>query len=309
MKEVHKPVLLQKVVELLAPKANQNFVDVTCGFGGHAERILELTGPKGMVIGIDQDQEALKASVERLRPFGGRFKPFLGSFTAIAEAVGRMPVNGGIIADLGVSSYQLETAERGFSFMRVGPLDMRMNQGAKLKAETIVNEWPRGRIAKILKSYADERFASRIATSIERERKKKTLKTTGELAEVVKEAIPRKFWPKNIHPATKTFQAIRMAVNDELNQLRQFLPEAIVLLESRARLAVITFHSREDALVKNFLRNQAKPCQCPPDFPECICGKKPQIKILTKKSVSATDQEIAESPRSRSARLTVAEKI
>ncbi|MDD5693025.1 MAG: 16S rRNA (cytosine(1402)-N(4))-methyltransferase RsmH [Patescibacteria group bacterium] len=309
MNSEHTPVLLHEVIDLLAPKKNQNFVDATCGFGGHTEAILKLTGPKGIVIGIDQDEEALKSATERLKPFGERFKPHFGNFSQTAEAVDGLKIDGGILADLGVSSYQIDTAKRGFSFQKTGPLDMRMSKETSLTAEKIVNDWSKEEIAVILKQYADERFAVRIASAICRERGVKRLETTTKLAEIVKEAIPRKFWPKGVNPATKTFQAIRIAVNDELNQLKQFLPQALKILEPHARIAVITFHSREDYIVKKILKEEANPCTCPPDFPKCVCEKKPKIKIITKKSIQATSQEMDENPRSRSARLIVAEKI
>ncbi len=309
MNSEHIPVLLKEVIDLLTPEKNQNYIDATCGFGGHSEALLNRSGPNGTVIGIDQDKEALEATTARLKTFGKRFIPYLGNFSQIYEAVGTLKINGGILVDLGVSSYQLSIAERGFSFKNKGPLDMRMSKETSLTAEVVVNDWPEEEIAKILKQYADERFAKRIASAICNKREDRRLKTTTELAEIVNEAIPKRFWPKQINPATKTFQAIRIAVNDELNQLKIFLPKAVEILKPQARIAVITFHSREDYIVKNYLKAVAHPCVCPPDFPRCVCGKKPKIKIITKKSIQATSQEMVENPRSRSARLIVAEKL
>ncbi len=309
MKEEHIPVLLHEVVECLTPKANKNFIDATCGFGGHAEAILEKTAPNGILIGIDQDTEALHLSKKRLEKYGDRFRDKLSNFSRIDEAARGIQVTGGILADLGVSSYQLDEVSRGFSFTKEGPLDMRMDASQELTAEMVVNGYPVDKLTKILKNFADERFATRIVERIDIARSKKPVKTTSELAEIVWDSIPKKYRQKGVNPATRTFQAIRMEVNNELGHLAEFLPKATSLLEKEARIAVITFHSREDKIVANFLREQANPCKCPPDFPECVCGRKPKIRIITKKSIQPGEEEIRNNPRSRSARLRVAEKI
>lgn len=309
MKEAHTPVLLQEVIEFLAPKANQNFIDATCGFGGHAEAILNKIGPSGILIGIDQDKEALKSSQERLVKFGERFKPFQGNFSKIDEAASGLVITGGVLADLGVSSYQIDEAVRGFSFAKEGPLDMRMDTNLELTAEMVINGYPVEKLTKIISSYADERFARRIVERIDTARSRKPIKTTIELAEIVWDSVPKRFRQKGINPATRTFQAIRMEVNNELGHLKEFIPKAIEILKPEARLAMITFHSREDKVVASYFKESANPCKCPPDFPECVCGAKPKIKIITKKSISATNRETLENPRSRSARLRVVEKI
>ena len=309
MKQKHIPVLLKEVLFFLQPQANKNYVDVTLGFGGHTKAILNLNGPKGIVIGIDRDEEALMATSRFLADYKERFKAFHGNFTNVDEATKDISINGGIIADLGVSSFQLDTADRGFSFKDNAPLDMRMNRKETLTAEIIVNEFSEDDLKKILYEYGEENFGSRISKGIIEARKGKKITTTGELAEIVKKALPRRFWPQKIHPATRTFQAIRIAVNNELGSLKEFLPKAINLLEPGARLAIISFHSLEDRIVKKIFVEKSIKCVCPPQFPKCICDKKPEIKIITKKPIMASESEIAENPRSRSAKLRVIEKL
>ncbi len=309
MNSPHIPVLLQEVIHGLRPTSDKNFIDATLGFGGHSEKILELTGPDGRLIGIDQDATALDYAAKRLQPFGERFMPYLGNYTEIAQAAQEMPVDGGILADIGVSSYQLDEAERGFSFKEDGPLDMRMSKENPLTAASIVNEWDTDEMARVISEYGEEKFAYRIATRITEARDQKYIETTKELAEIVSAAIPRRFWPERVNPATKTFQALRIVVNDELGVLREFLPKAMELLQPGARLAVISFHSLEDRIVKDFMRERANPCTCPPDFPKCICGKEADGVVITKKPIVATEEELATNPRSRSAKLRIIEKI
>jgi 16S rRNA (cytosine1402-N4)-methyltransferase len=305
----HKPVLLQEVLEYLSPKKNQNYVDCTVGFGGHAEKILEKTAPTGVLIGIDQDKDTLEAAERYLDRFKGRFQPRWGNFTELAKVTAGIPINGGIIADLGVSSKQLDETERGFSFAKEAPLDMRMNRASGLTAYKVVNEYSSERLTEILRKYGDEKFAKKIAENIVLARELKGIEKTTELADVVRNSIPRRFWPRRIDPATRTFQAIRIEVNDELHKLEQFLPLTVEVLKPGARLAVITFHSREDKIVKSFLRHEENPCECPPEFPECRCGIKPTLKIINRKAITASEEEIETNPRSRSARLRIAEKI
>lgn len=306
MKEIHRPVLLQEVVHGLAVTKGKTYIDATLGFGGHSEEII---AHGGNVIGIDQDETALASAKGRLEAAGEHFTARKGNFRDIDKIVEGEAVNGGILADIGVSSYQLDEASRGFSFKDSGPLDMRMDQGASLTAENIVNEWSAKEISKIIREYGEENFASRIADHIVRAREIKHIETTGELAEIVRAAIPRKFWPKGINPATRTFQGIRIAVNDELGALTEFLPKATDHLQPGTRLAVITFHSLEDRIVKDFMRERANPCTCPPTFPKCVCGKVADVKIITKKPITATEEEINTNPRSRSAKLRIIEKL
>jgi len=309
MKQKHIPVLLKEVLFYLQPQANKNYVDATLGFGGHTKAILNLNGPKGIVIGVDRDEEALMATSRLLVDYKERFKAFHGNFTDVDEATKNISIDGGIIADLGVSSFQLDTADRGFSFKDNAPLDMRMNRKETLTAEIIVNEFSEDDLKKILYEYGEENFSPRISEGIVEARKSKKITTTGELVEIVKKLIPRKFWPQKIHPATRTFQAIRIAVNNELGSLKEFLPKAINLLEPGARLAIISFHSLEDRMVKKIFVEKSIKCVCPPQFPKCICDKKPEIKIITKKPIMASESEIAKNPRSRSAKLRVIEKL
>ena len=309
MEDPHTPVLLHEVISYLSPSNGKNYIDATLGFGGHSEAILKLTSPNGKLIGIDQDIEALEYSVKRLEAYGERFIPYHGNYTEIGEIAHLINVNGGILADIGVSSLQFDEAERGFSFRQDGPLDMRMNRDNQFNATNIVNEWQECEIAKVIRKYGEERFASKIAKHIVEVREKQYIKTTKELADIVERAIPRKFWPERVHPATKTFQALRIVVNDELDVLEKFLPKAMDLLQPGARLAVISFHSLEDKIVKGFMKERANPCTCPPEFPKCICGKVADGIIVTRKPVIATEKEIVENPRSRSAKLRVIEKI
>jgi len=309
MKVLHIPVLSHEVIQHLDPKPGKHFIDATLGFGGHSEMILTKTGPNGKLLGIDQDQKALDYSSERLKPFGIRFQPRRGNFSEIAEIAKDFQVTGGILADIGVSSVQLDEASRGFSFTNLGPLDMRMDNTSELTAQMIVNTWEKTRIAKLIREYGEEKFANRIAQHIVQARKTGHIETTTELASIVSQAIPRKFWPKGINPATRTFQALRIAVNDELGVLTSFLPAATDLLSSDARLAVITFHSLEDRIVKDFMRSRANPCTCPKEFPKCVCGQVADVKLVTKRPITASEEEIKTNPRARSAKLRVLQKI
>lgn len=309
MNEKHVPVLSHEVIVSLDPRPRQNYIDATLGFGGHSELILQQITPGGRLLGIDQDEAALEYAKKRLIPFGTNFEAKWGNFSEIAELATGFPVTGGILADIGVSSVQLGEAERGFSFTKAGPLDMRMDRSQTLTASEIVNSWEESRIAKIIREYGEERFANRIAQHIVEARTNGHIETTVMLAEIVSGAIPRKFWPKGINSATRTFQAVRIAVNDELGVLTEFLPVATDLLQTGARLAVITFHSLEDRIVKDFMRERANPCTCPPEFPKCVCGKVADVKMITKKPITATQEEIDENPRSRSAKLRIIEKL
>jgi len=309
MNDKHVPVLSQEVLAGLNPGPGKNFIDATLGFGGHSELILKKISPNGRLLGIDQDEDALAYASRRLTAYGERFLPARGNFAQIASLAAGYEVTGGILADIGVSSVQLDEAQRGFSFTHAGPLDMRMDRSQSLTASEIVNSWEETRIAKIIRQYGEENFAGRIARAIVKAREEAPITTTSGLAEIVSSAIPRKFWPKGISPATRTFQGIRIAVNDELGVLTTFLPAATDLLQPGARLAVITFHSLEDRIVKDFMRERANPCTCPKEFPKCNCGKVADVKLVTRKPIVATDEEIASNPRSRSAKLRILEKI
>jgi 16S rRNA (cytosine1402-N4)-methyltransferase len=306
MKEIHKPVLLQEVIDGLSIAKGKTYVDATLGFGGHSEMII---AHGGNVIGIDQDETALVSASKRLEATGEHFSVKRGNFRDIDKIIAETVVDGGILADIGVSSYQLDNAIRGFSFRDNGPLDMRMDRDAELTAEMIINQWSAAEITKVLREFGEERFASRVAGRIVGTRETRHIETTGELAEIVASAIPRKFWPDRIHPATRSFQGLRIAVNDELGALEEFLPKATNLLQPGTRLAVITFHSLEDRIVKNYFRERANPCTCPPEFPKCNCGLTTDIRLITKKPIVATEEEILNNPRSRSAKLRIVEKL
>lgn len=283
-------------------------VDGTVGLGGHARLILERIGPDGRLLGIDRDDAALDEARRRLA--GLRPEPLLrrGDFrdlASIAREAGLDRVDG-VLLDLGVSSPQLDQPERGFSFRQDGPLDMRMDRRADLTAERVVNGLPRRELADVIRRLGEERWAARIAGFIVDRR---PLRTTRELAAAVEAAVPRAAWPRDIHPATRTFQAIRMHVNDELGSLDAGLRGAVEILSAGGRLVVIAFHSLEDAAVKRFLAQESRDCVCPPQQPVCTCGHRAQLRILTRKPVRPAQDEVAANPRSRSARLRAAVRL
>jgi 16S rRNA (cytosine1402-N4)-methyltransferase len=301
----HLSVLSQESIELLRLRPGATVVDGTLGLGGHAALILERIRPGGRLLGIDRDEAALEAARSRLA--GADPPPVLrqGNFAdlaAIAAAAGFDRVDG-VLLDLGVSSPQLDDPGRGFSIRREGPLDMRMDRRAPLTAERVVNELPERELAALVRRLGEERWAARIAGFVVRRR---PLRTTRELASAVEAAIPRAAWPRDIHPATRTFQAIRMHVNDELGSLEQGLRGAVEILSTDGRLVVIAFHSLEDAVVKRFLALESRDCICPPRQPVCTCGHRASLRILTRKPVRPSADEVAENPRSRSARLRAA---
>lgn len=315
----HIPVLLDEVIKLLEPKPNQNFIDCTIGGGGHAEEILKRTAPDGKLIGIDLDEKALAIAHERLAKYKDRVVLVHDNFSKlkqITHELTKLHQIDGILFDLGLSSFLLQDQSRGFSFQIDGPLDMRFDKSNTLTAKEILNNWPKQNIARVLWEYGQEKFSKRIAQKIINIRKKQKFIKTGQLVEAVllvyreqlktKQKIPR---ITHIHPATQTFQALRIAVNDELNILKNALPPALEILKPIGRLAIISFHSGEDRIVKEFFRNEAKDCLCPPSFPVCQCGHKARLKILTKKPIQPSWEEIQKNLRARSARLRVAEKI
>lgn len=302
----HTSVLLAETIELLAPKPEEAFVDATLGLGGHTKRLLE-TEATLRVIGIDQDQEAMTKAKERLKVFGDRVEFRHGNFGDIRKFVAEAD---GILADLGVSSLQLDSESRGFSFRFDAPLDMRMDtSGDDESAAELLERLTEEEIANVIYGYGEERFSRRIARRIvERRNSGNPVRTTKELAELVERSVPRK--PKDkIHPATKTFQALRIAVNRELEVLERFLKDAIDLLKPNGRLAIIAFHSLEDRMVKQAFLKASGKCQCPPRIPQCQCGAKREVEILTKKPITATLEELDLNPRSRSAKLRAVRKL
>ncbi len=306
----HISVLLEECLEGLAIKPNGVYVDGTLGGAGHSSRIAaQLT--TGRLIGIDRDPVALQAAAERLTPYMDRVTLVHSNFCEMAQAVKDLGLSGvdGILLDLGVSSPQLDDAERGFSYMADAPLDMRMNGEDTLTAFAVVNTWSYEELKRILFDYGEERYAPRIAAAICRRREEKSISTTLELADIIRSAMPPQALREKQHPAKRSFQAIRIAVNDELGSVERAMEAAIPLLNPGGRLAVITFHSLEDRIVKNAMAEAAKGCTCPPSFPVCVCGKKPLVKLISRKPIVASDVELEANPRSRSAKLRVCEKI
>lgn len=307
MEFVHRSVLLDECIEALAIRPDGIYVDGTLGGAGHSFEIARrLTS--GRLIGIDRDTVALAAAAQRLAPFADRVTTVHSNFSEVAAVLDGLGISGadGMLFDLGVSSPQLDDAARGFSYMADAPLDMRMNREDSLTAYEIVNTWPQDELRRILYEYGEERYAPQIAAAIVRAR---PLTTTLELVDVIRSALPAQALREKQHPAKRSFQAIRIAVNDELNAVSTMMRTAIDCLNTGGRLAVITFHSLEDRIVKNAMQTAARGCTCPPEFPVCVCGKKPQLRIVTRKPIVSGDAELADNPRARSAKLRVAEKL
>ena len=306
----HISVLLEECLEGLNIKPDGIYVDGTLGGAGHSSRIAaELT--TGMLIGIDRDPVALKAAGERLAPFGERVKLVHANFSEVAQVLQELNLSGmdGMLMDLGVSSPQLDDGQRGFSYMADAPLDMRMNGNDPFNAAQLVNTWSQAELKRILYDYGEERYAPQIAAAICRRREQKPIETTLELVDIIRSAMPPAALREKQHPAKRSFQAIRIAVNDELSAVEKVMGDAIRLLKPGGRLAVITFHSLEDRIVKNAMAEAAKGCTCPPSFPVCVCGKKPLVKIISRKPITASEEELEQNPRSRSAKLRVCEKL
>lgn len=303
----HEPVLLDEVIRLLRPGKDGIYLDCTVGGGGHAEAILRTGGLTTRLIGVDRDSEAYKRSRERLKPFGGRVELHYDSFEKMSGLLAGRKMDG-ILMDLGVSSFMLDEPSRGFSFDADGPLDMRMDTREPLTAAEIVNGRPEKELSRIFKNYGEERFASRIARAVVRQRTVKPITGTLELAELVKSVIPRS-QSSRIHPATRVFMALRIAVNRELENLEAAVNSAVEHLVTGGRLVVISFHSLEDRIVKRALAALAKGCVCPPAMPICVCGIKPAVELLFKKPVKAGPEETARNPRSRSAKLRAAQRL
>ncbi|MFZ5810245.1 MAG: 16S rRNA (cytosine(1402)-N(4))-methyltransferase RsmH [Chloroflexota bacterium] len=302
----HKPVLYQEVLHYLLPRSGKKYVDCTVGLGGHAEGILEASSPHGELLGLDVDPTALELAAKALEKYAARFRLVQSSYTTLItqlEEIGWQSVEG-VLLDLGVSSLQLDTPSRGFSFRADAPLDMRFNPLAETTAADLVNRLPEEELASIIFEYGEERFARQIARAIVVSR---PLETTAQLARIVERVVGRR--EQEIHPATRTFQALRIAVNQELDEIRAVLPQALEALSVGGRLVVISFHSLEDRLVKTFLQTESRDCICPPRQPLCTCGHRARLKLLTRKPIRPSQAEIEYNPRARSARLRAAEKI
>lgn len=311
MSDYHNPVMLAEILDFLRPEPGQTFMDCTLGGGGHSLEIAKRIIPDGKIIGIDQDSDALHAAAQNLSAYKENVILERGNFSDIAKIAEKLQLTSvdGVLMDLGVSSYQLETPERGFSFRFDAPLDMRMDRSQKVTAEELVNSLPERSLTDLIFKYGEERWAKRIAKFIIESRSRGRIQTTGELVDIIKAAVPVGARAENIHPATRTFQALRIEVNQELQVLQSGLDAAIELLASNGRIAVLSYHSLEDRIVKDTFARQAGRCTCPHGLPICVCDSKKRVRILTRKPVLPTEAEIDDNPRSRSAKLRVAEKI
>ena len=306
----HVSVLLNECLEGLNIKENGIYVDGTLGGAGHSSEILKRLSKEGRLIGIDQDTDALKAAKERLKDYSN--VTFVHSnFSNIENVLNNLNIDGvdGILMDLGVSSYQLDEGERGFSYMKDAPLDMRMNRDNDFSAYNVINEYSEEDLYRIIRDYGEEKFARRIASFIVENRQEKNIETTLELVEIIKNAIPAKARREGPHPAKRTFQAIRIEVNSELSILNKTIEDGVEKLNKGGRMAIITFHSLEDRIVKNKFRDLAVSCRCPKEFPVCVCGEKAKVKIISRKAIEPTKEEVEINPRSRSAKLRVIEKL
>ena len=314
MSYFHIPVLQKEVVEIINPKSGENLIDGTLGGGGHSKAILEKTSPDGKLLGIDLDTEAIKESERKLEKYSKRIILRKGNFTnfiKIKEENNFCSFNI-FFLDLGISSQQLNNEALGISFLKNSPLDMRMggdNSSDYKTAEHIINNWSESAIESILKNYGEERYAKSIAREIIKERKINKIISTRQLVEIISEAVPAKYKRQRIHFATRTFQALRITVNEELKNLEDVLPQILENIEVGGRIAIISFHSLEDRIVKQFFRKESKDCICGPEVPVCVCNHKRRLEIITKKPITASEEEISENPRARSGKLRVARKI
>ena len=307
----HQSVLLEETVGNLRVKPDGIYVDGTLGGGGHSYAICQQLSAKGSLIGIDQDEAAINAAGNRLQEFKEQVTIIRSNYCNMKRELQKIGITSvdGIVLDLGVSSYQLDNSERGFTYREDVPLDMRMDQRQTRTAADIINGYEEKELYRIIRDYGEDKFAKNIAKHIVKARQEKRIETTDELVEIIKAAIPARVRAEGGHPAKRTFQAIRIAVNDELGSVDRMVREAVPRLNPGGRLAVISFHSLEDRIVKNALAAFAKGCTCPPDFPVCVCGKKPQVKLVNKKPIVSGAAELEENPRARSAKLRVAEKL
>ena len=310
MTSFHEPILKEKVFQYLVVKEEGLIVDGTLGDGGHTEYILKNTGPRLKVIGIDRDASALERAKKRLAPFGDRVKFAHGNYSEAPDLLKKFNVDkiDGLLLDLGVSSPQLDIAERGFSFMRNGPLDMRMDKTQEVTAQELLETLSDKELESIIKDFGEERYYRKIVRAIRKAQAINPITTTHQLSEILSGTLHFKR-PAKIHPATRTFQALRIAVNSELMHLKTALQNSLGVLNAGARLVTIAFHSLEDRIVKNFFRYEEKSCVCPPRIPVCVCGKKPTLKVLTKRALVADENEVAENPRSSSAKMRAAERV
>lgn len=306
----HIPVLLNETIDSIKIKPDGVYVDGTLGGGGHSNKILTFLR-KGRLIGIDQDEEAIKASKKRLEKFNDKFVPVKDNFSNIRQILTKLNVDkiDAAVMDLGVSSYQLDNPERGFSYMTDAPLDMRMDSFGLKTAYDVLNEYSEDKLCEVITKYGEERWAKRIAKFILENRSVSPIKTTGQLVEIIKKAIPKGARLEGGHPAKRTFQAIRIEVNSELSILETAIRDFAEVLSKNGRLAIITFHSLEDRIVKNTFNELARGCICPKDFPVCVCGKKQLAKVITKKPILPSESEINKNSRAKSAKLRVLEKI
>ena len=310
MEYTHKPVLLTECLDGLNIHPEGTYVDGTLGRAGHAlEIVRRLSG--GRLIAIDRDKAALDAAPARLEGHMDKVTLVRGNFGDLPAILASLGVEGvdGMLFDLGVSSPQLDDGSRGFSYLQDAPLDMRMDQSAPLTARDVVNGWSQEELKRMLWQYGEERYSGTIAAAMVRAREQAPIETTGQLAELIRSAMPAKARREKQHPAKRSFQAIRIAVNDELGEVERLLDGALELLNPGGRLAIISFHSLEDRLVKTAYGEWAKGCTCPPDFPVCVCGKTPRVKLVGRRPITAGEAELEENPRARSAKLRVAEKL
>ncbi|MGN0364846.1 MAG: 16S rRNA (cytosine(1402)-N(4))-methyltransferase RsmH [Suilimivivens sp.] len=307
----HTSVLLEETIEGLKIKPEGIYVDGTLGGGGHSFEIAARLGENGRLIGIDQDEAAIGAASKRLEIYGDKVTIVRSNYRSTREVLNSLGITGidGMMLDLGVSSYQLDTEERGFSYRFDTPLDMRMDQRQSFSAKDIINDYSEMELFRIIRDYGEDKFAKNIAKHIVMERQKKPIETTGELNEIIRAAIPARMRAEGGHPSKRTFQAIRIECNKELEVLKDSLEELIELLNPGGRLCVITFHSLEDRIVKTAFKNAANPCTCPPNFPVCVCGKVSKGKVITGKPILPGEEELKENSRSKSAKLRIFEKF
>jgi len=310
MKFEHKSVLLNEVLEYLEPQPNQNFIDCTLGGGGHAKEILDRTSPQGQLLGIDLDPAAIKAAKTNLKQDKDRIILINDNYQNLKQILYDTGFNkiSGILLDLGLSSYEIQDSKRGFSFKGSDFLDMRFGSQGQTAAD-VLNNYSKKELATVFKEYGEERYYNQIADAIIKQRKKEPIKQTDQLVKIVESVYQNKAKPTKIHLATKVFQALRIEVNDELNNLKKILPIALDALETGGRLVIISFHSLEDRIVKEYFKQEGKDCLCPPEIPECRCGHQARLKILTRKVIMPTQREVSQNLRSRSAKLRAAIKI
>ena len=310
MEFVHKSVLLKETIDGLKIKPDGIYVDGTLGGGGHASEVARRLSDKGSIIGIDQDAAAIEAAGIRLKDFGEKVTIVRSNYCDMKSQLQKLGIDkvDGIVLDLGVSSYQLDTAERGFSYREDAPLDMRMDRRQKMTARDIVNDYEERELFRVIRDYGEDKFAKNIAKHIVAARAKAPIETTGQLTEIIRESIPMKFQKKSGHPAKRTFQAIRIELNQELEVLKNSLDAMIDLLNPGGRLCIITFHSLEDRIVKSAFRKNENPCTCPSDFPVCVCGKVSKGTIITRKPILPSEEEMEENSRAKSAKLRIFER-